>query len=241
LVTIDLRTLGTGPGAEVRFPAPWPRSFGTATVSPDQRTAVFAGVHALRAVDAAGNESWELRHRCWCGSCEKCHSAFDEYAGDPDHAYAESGSAAFSSDGTLTWAIVPGPLTDEPNDWQELWIVLNSTNGAVVGRHETMTMSSNSLHTLSANPAQMGVSLGEGEDGSPAFWGHWSDGELTVRRIAFERALMDSSPSGRRLLATNIGQWSLFLHETEGEPAVRKLDAAGSVPAQSGTEVERSG
>src|ERR1700754_461260 len=52
-------------GTEVRFPAPWPRRYGSATVSPTGDVAVFAGVHALRAVDSTGAVRWETRHGCW--------------------------------------------------------------------------------------------------------------------------------------------------------------------------------
>lgn len=49
----------------VSFPAPWPRRFGTSAVSPAADLVVFAGPHALRAVDQSGSPRWELRHRCW--------------------------------------------------------------------------------------------------------------------------------------------------------------------------------
>ena len=83
---------------KVSFPAPWPRRFGTVTVSPAGDLAVFAGVHALRAVDRSGSVLWELRHRCWAGCAG--HSAFEEYAEDRDHRYASGGSAGFSADGS---------------------------------------------------------------------------------------------------------------------------------------------
>ncbi|MFD3694606.1 hypothetical protein ACFWUZ_00320 [Streptomyces sp. NPDC058646] len=51
--------------AEVRFPAPWPRRFGGYAVAPTGDLAVFAGPHALRAVDITGAVRWELWHRCW--------------------------------------------------------------------------------------------------------------------------------------------------------------------------------
>ncbi|WP_190216231.1 hypothetical protein [Streptomyces griseosporeus] len=39
----------------VRFPAPWPRRFGGDAVSPAGDVAVFAGPHALQAVDRSGS------------------------------------------------------------------------------------------------------------------------------------------------------------------------------------------
>ncbi|MCE0445748.1 hypothetical protein LT493_14665 [Streptomyces tricolor] len=41
-------------GDRVRVPAPWPRRRGTWAVAPDVSLAVFAGVHAVRAVEPSG-------------------------------------------------------------------------------------------------------------------------------------------------------------------------------------------
>ncbi|MEJ8640395.1 hypothetical protein WKI68_01040 [Streptomyces sp. MS1.HAVA.3] len=107
VVVRDLGRTGTASerAAEVRFPAPWPRRFGGYAVAPAGGLVVFAGLHALRAVDPAGKVRWEIRHRCWAG-CPG-HDGFDEYAGDPGHRFGSSGSAGFSADGTLVWAHVP--------------------------------------------------------------------------------------------------------------------------------------
>ncbi|MGV9772373.1 hypothetical protein [Streptosporangium sp. NPDC003464] len=56
-----------GDGMEVRFPALWPRRYGSVAVSPAGDLAVFAGVHALRAVDSTGAVRWEIRHG-WDGA-----------------------------------------------------------------------------------------------------------------------------------------------------------------------------
>lgn len=71
LVACDLDELrsGTDEPTVTRFPAPWPRRFGTATVAPRRDLAVFAGVHALQAVDPAGAVRWEVRHGCWDCTC----------------------------------------------------------------------------------------------------------------------------------------------------------------------------
>ncbi|MFF9915665.1 hypothetical protein [Streptomyces sp. NPDC013457] len=96
LVAFDLDS-----GAMMRFPAPWPRSFGAVTVSPDADSVVFAGVHALCCVDGSGAVVWEVRHGCWTGECPQLHREFAEYADDSEHGYADSGSAAYSTDGKL--------------------------------------------------------------------------------------------------------------------------------------------
>ncbi|WP_406379587.1 hypothetical protein [Streptomyces sp. NBC_01618] len=180
-----------GDAAEaVRFPAPWPRRFGTANVSPDGGTAVFAGVHAVRCVDAAGATRWEVRHGCSSGECPLIHASFDEYAADDEHAYPDSGSAAVSADGKLVWAHVRGPFADdgEEADDDELWLVIDAADGRVLGRAATGTVASGSFHTPHPDPAQMGLSIGEGEEGSPALWGTGTGapcrhGRSTTRRF----------------------------------------------------------
>ncbi|MGW4035950.1 hypothetical protein ACWEIM_06615 [Streptomyces sp. NPDC004778] len=64
-------------GAIIRFPAPWPRRRGTWEVAPDATWAVFAGVHAVRAVDPSGATRWEVRHGCWSGGCEEIHASYE--------------------------------------------------------------------------------------------------------------------------------------------------------------------
>ncbi|MGW4673926.1 hypothetical protein [Streptomyces sp. NPDC004324] len=168
LVTLDLDAPGEDRTSEVRFRAPWPRRFGTVTVSPEQDAAVFAGVHAVRSVEASGATRWEVRHGCWDGSCALAHLSFDEYAHDKDHFYADSGSAAVSADGQLVWAHVNGPLDGdaEGEGEQEVWVVLDATDGRILGRADTMTVASGSEHTPHPDPWQMGLGIAEGEEES---------------------------------------------------------------------------
>ncbi|CAM5629902.1 MULTISPECIES: hypothetical protein [Streptomyces] len=49
------------------------------TVSPDGGTAVFAGVHAVRCVDASGAVVWEVCHGCWAGECLVAHGVVATY------------------------------------------------------------------------------------------------------------------------------------------------------------------
>ncbi len=65
LAAYDLAAALAGEASVARFPLPWPRRFGTCTVSPGLDVAVFAGVHAVRAVDRRGATLWEVRHGCW--------------------------------------------------------------------------------------------------------------------------------------------------------------------------------
>lgn len=133
-----------GAGAEVRFPAPWPRRYGSVAVSPAGDVAVFAGVHALRAVDSTGAVLWEIRHGCWSSAvCTMAHASFSEYADDYHHGHADSGSAAFSSDGKLLWAHVRSHMG---HGTEEEWLVLDAADGSLLARVATMTVGSGSFH-----------------------------------------------------------------------------------------------
>ncbi|MFF1547993.1 hypothetical protein [Streptomyces sp. NPDC058291] len=233
LVALELGMLNTGRAPEIRFPAPWPRHFGSVTVSLEQDAAVFAGLHAVRAVEANGTTRWEVEHGCWAENCSQRHQSFDEYAHDKDHFYADSGSAAFNSDGRLVWAHVLGPLghDSDTEDDQELWAVLDATTGRTLGRAKTMTVASGSEQTPHPDPAQMGLSIGEGEEGSPVLWGRWDGQRLSTEQLGIERILLAVSPSGQYLLTVPVGQWALSLHQVEDGSILRKLDAEGTVPA----------
>ncbi|MGE7434083.1 hypothetical protein [Kitasatospora sp. NPDC001175] len=240
VVALDLDTPHAGRAAEVRFPAPWPRRFGSVTVSPERDAAVFAGVHAVRSVERTGATRWEVRHGCWDGGCTLSHPSFDEYAHDEDHSRADGGSVAVSADGRLVWAHVRGPLGDDGDteDDQELWVVLDAVDGRVVGRANTMTVASGSEHTPHPDSAQMGLSVGEGEEGSPALWGRWDGQQLTTEQIGIGLVLLAVSPSGRHLLTVDVGQWSLYVHQVEDGSEPRELDAADTVPAHPGSTGE---
>ncbi|WP_105968853.1 hypothetical protein [Streptomyces geranii] len=213
---------------EVRFPAPWPRRFGQSAVSPAGDLAVFTGGHVLRAVDAAGNVRWELRHRCWAGCAE--HSAFEEYPADRAHRYANSGSAGFSADGKLVWAHILGPLVTDrrvgDGGSAEEWLVIDAADGSVLARTETDTAAAGSFHFTSPYPDQMGLSVGEGQDGSPLRWGRWDGSRLVVDRLGDEdRVLLSVSPSGDRLLTVTHDQDTLAVHRVDGGTVETELDA----------------
>lgn len=130
------------------------------------------------------------------------------------------------------WAHVRGPLGTggDSEDDQELWLVLDAADGTVLGRAETMTVGSGSYHSPHPDPARMGLSVGEGEEGSPALCGRWDGQRLSARKVDDELLLQDVSPSGRSLLAVDIGQYTLYLHSSDDGSVLRELDAEGTVP-----------
>ncbi|WP_309484432.1 hypothetical protein [Streptomyces himalayensis] len=216
-----------GEGTVVRFPAPWPRRYGSVTVSPTGDVAVFAGVHALRAVDSTGAVRWEIRHGCWSAAvCTVAHASFAENADDYHHGHADSGSAAFSSDGKLLWAHIRNCTG---HDADEEWLIIDPADGTVLTRAATMTVGSGSIHFPHPDPAYMGLTVLEGEENSPVLWGHWDGEKLTFQRFE-EEVLLAVSPSGQHFLTTDPGQWALYLHRAEDGTELRRLNAGEAVP-----------
>ncbi|MFF7599685.1 hypothetical protein [Streptomyces mirabilis] len=238
LAAYDLAAALAGEASVARFPLPWPRRFGTCTVSPGLDVAVFAGVHAVRAVDRRGATLWEVRHGCWEGSCQEMHASFEEYGESGEstvgrgHRYADSGSVVFSADGKLVWAHVRGPLAAGGGDPDviEEWLVLDATDGTVLGQADTQTVAAGSGHVSHPDPGQMGLSVGEGQDGAPLLWGRWDGERLSVERIDDDRCLLAVSPSGERFLTVTHYQELLSLHRVEDGSVVSELDAEEVIP-----------
>lgn len=218
---------GVRPGTEIRFNAPWPARRDSWVLAPDASLAVFVGVHAIHAIDASGAVRWQLRHGCWQGTCTDLHHSYDEYADRPDHRYPKRGSAGFSVDGKLVWAHVQGPLAqDEPGQQRdEQWLVLDVNNGRVLARAETDTAAEGSIHVPHPTDArQMGVSIGEGQDGAPVRWGRWNGEELRVDYIDDDVVLLDVSPSGKWLMTVSHDQDILAIRGTYGGPELAAVE-----------------
>ncbi|MFI1048551.1 hypothetical protein ACH4U3_22580 [Streptomyces griseoruber] len=220
------------PVERIRFPAPWTLRFGTSALSPDADVVVFAGTHALRAVDPGGATLWEIRHGCW--GCPESHDAFEEYATDGRHQYPEGGSAGFSVDGSLLWAHIRGPLAgggeldSQPVDE---WLLLTPEDGRVLARVDAQAAAAGSDHVPHPDPRQMGLSVGEGQDGAPMRWGRWDGERLTVEYFdGLDLALLDVSPSGARLMTVSHDQDKLALYDTATGAQVAEWDVEECVP-----------
>ncbi|WP_405736166.1 hypothetical protein OG607_44225 [Streptomyces sp. NBC_01537] len=201
LIAHDLDRLRTDlVAAPVRFPAPWPRSRSQHAIGPALDFVVFAGPHALRAVGPGGEVRWEHPHPCWELSCLAVHASYEEYAADPGHRDPAIGSCWISADGSTVWAHVQGEKGEEE------WLVLDAVDGRVLARTRTGTGTLGSEHLPPPDPGRMGLSVGEGQDGSPLLWARWDGRELTVDRIGDDLyILLDVSPSGDTLLAVTHG------------------------------------
>ncbi|KOG60007.1 MULTISPECIES: hypothetical protein [Streptomyces] len=221
-------------GDRVRLPAPWPRRRGTWAVAPDASLAVFAGVHAVRAVEPSGATRWEVRHGCWYGACREQHTSYEEYGDRADHRYPEGGSAGFSVDGAYVWAHLRAPLAvgELGPDVVDEWLLLDARDGRVLARADAEAAAAGSFHLPHpVDPGQMGLSIGEGQDGAPLRWGRWDGTELSVRHVAGDLTLMGVSPSGERLLTVTHDQDTLAVRDTDGSvPEGLEWDAGTAVP-----------
>lgn len=246
---LDQPADGSGESAPVRFPAPWPRRFGRCAVSPTLDVAVFTGVDSVRAVDRTGAVRWEIRHHCWADpgrGPHATHRSYEDYADSRDHRHANSGSAGFSSDGSVVWVHVLGPLAEDRREATEPpaeeWLVVDAAQGRVLARAEARAAAAGSVHVPHPDPAQMGLSVGEGQDGARLRWGRWDGRTLSVSYFEDEtdgedRILMAVSPSGDSLLTVSHDQDTLAVHAvTDG--SVRSALSADAVPGHPGTDID---
>jgi hypothetical protein len=203
-------------------------------VSPTLDLAVFSGQHALHAVDAAGALRWQVRHACWGSPCWSLHSSYQEYAGSDEHRYPDRGSCWVSADGSTVWAHVRTPLPDDVEvDYDEAWLVIDAVDGRVLAREATGTAAAGSHHVAHPDPGQMGLSVGEGQDGVPLLWGRWDGTGLTVTRIGEDdRSLVDVSPGGRQFLTVAHGQGELAIHRLPDGAVTHEIAA----PSNTDTE-----
>ncbi|MET9773442.1 hypothetical protein ABZ023_04130 [Streptomyces sp. NPDC006367] len=163
-----------------------------------------------------------------------------EYADDRDHRYADSGSAGFSADGKTVWAHVRGPLAHEtPDDGDgEKWLVVDAADGTLLACAGTDTAAAGSVHVPHPDPGQMGLTIGEGQNGSPLRWGRWDGRTLVVDDFGGEdRVLVAVSPGGDHLLTVTHDQDTLAVHRVTDGSVAAVLDA-DAIPAHHAIEDE---
>ncbi|WP_069462066.1 hypothetical protein [Actinacidiphila rubida] len=96
-----------------------------------------------------------------------------------------------------------------------------------------------SVHVPHPDPRQMGLSIGEGQDGAPARWGRWDGQSLTVYRFEDEDlALTGLSPSGDLLLSVTHDQDRLAVHRTRDGSVLAEAFAESSVPRHPKAEAD---
>lgn len=211
VVVADIAPDGAAPVPVVRFPAPWPSAEASYAVSPAAGLAVFTGPDAVRAVDRTGAVVWEIRHPA-------------------RPAWRGGGSVGFAVDGRTLWAhVVAAGRAEE-------WLVIDPADGTVLARAETGTDSAGSEHVPHPDPGQMGLSVGEGQDGAPLRWGRWDGRALTVDSYgADDLVLLGVSPGGGLLLTVGHDQDAVTVHRAADGSVVGAVPAE-AVPAHPGAD-----
>jgi hypothetical protein len=208
-----LNDLLNGDAAPVAvFPDPessWTR--GGACVAADNSFTAFSGRSAVTAVASDGDVLWEYQHGCWdCGDIE-------------------SGSTAITTDSSQVWATVPADHSRDPAaDYAgDLWLVLDSDDGSLLSQAQLDCVAAGSHHLVQPSGDGMALSVGEGQDGVPAYWGRYNGADVLSLRGLGQRSLVALSPSGSALLSTSHYGEDLQLHHlphAEAAWAIRAED-----------------
>jgi len=170
-------------------------------------------------------------------SCSSFHDSYEEYADRDGHQHPNWGSCWINADGSTVWAHVRTPLPDdaEPKP-DEAWLVLDTIDGRVLERASTNTAAAGSHHVSHPDPRQMGLSVGEGQDGVPLRWGRWDGARLTVTRIGDDdRCLVDVSPDETRFLTVAPEQGELAIHRRPDGAVTHEIDPRTTSPGAAGT------
>ncbi|MEU9107772.1 hypothetical protein AB0D54_26250 [Streptomyces xanthophaeus] len=116
--------------------------------------------------------------------------------------------------------------------------MIDAADGTLLARAETGTAAAGSVHVPHPDPGQMGLTIGEGQDGSPLRWGRWDGLALVVGNFGYEdRVLLAVSPTGDRLLTVTHDQDVLAVHEVTDGSVVTEL-GADAVPRHPESEEE---
>jgi hypothetical protein len=224
IVLVDLAAaLAGGPSVLATVPDPWPGWRNSAcAASGDGSLIVLSGQRSVLALEADGRTRWEYRHGCW-GDGPHRHDGPGPCRG------LFQGSAMVGTDGRLVWAhVLPDVGHGDPDvDSHEQWLVLDAVDGTVLGRARVEGGSQGSHQLPHPDGARMILSTGQGQDGSPAYLGHWDGSALTVREIGDGfRIPVAVHPSGRAFLSTPHGHDPLLLHRFPDARVLMDRDAA---------------
>ncbi|MCP2311573.1 hypothetical protein [Kitasatospora paracochleata] len=187
-------------------------------VSPDLSRVVVGGKDHIRLVDEHGNVLWSVQHAPW------------------GTGYSYSGSCEFSADGKTIWATVPETELDSdeedglweddevaaassggwsaPEGWGDQWWVMDATSGRIIGRKWLGCEATGSATLRHPDQVHMGLSVGEGQDGSRIYWGSLDEGSLHVATTGdVSRALADVHPDGSAYLTLPRDSDGLTIHD----------------------------
>jgi len=178
-LTVYLFAAGTEVAAALTsFPQPWPaKRLGTGfAVGPDQEFAVFMGEAAACALRPDGSRVWQLDF--------------------PRAADMASGSVAISRDGRRTWLHVTAESTGEDHDH---WLVVDA-DGTVLAQTTLPAYSLGSVQYTHPDGVHIGLSCGEGQDGSKVFWGRLDGAAIRWWQAEPDYSLTGLNSTGDRYL-----------------------------------------
>ena len=183
---------------EFETPAGWLSTHG---VSPTRDRAALSCRDRVTLVEADGSVLWSVRHPEW---------------GRGD---SESGSCAFSLDGRLVWATVPS------DDGPDRWWVIDAASGEVLGGTQLGCYAAGShvIHHLGGE--WVGLSVGEGQDGSEIYWARWDHGVDIARLDDRTRVLAAVNPDGESYLATPHDTSPVTVHAFPHGDVLARLDS----------------
>ncbi|MEU4096463.1 hypothetical protein [Streptomyces sp. NPDC026673] len=212
-----------GPAVLATVADPWPGWRNSAcAASPDGSLIVLSGQRSVLALDSDGRTRWEYGHGCW-GDGPHRHDGPEPCPG------FFSGSVQVGADGRHVWAHVRPDIDhgDPYVDSHEQWVLLDAADGTVLG-HARVEGGSQGSHQLTPpDGSRMILATGQGQDGSPAYVGHWDGSALTAGEIGDGfRIPVALHPGGRAFLSTPHGHDPLLLHRFPGGQVLMDRDAA---------------
>lgn len=163
-------------------------ALGVHGVTPDRHSVAVSASSRIALVSADGHLEWEVQHPPW------------------GQGGSVRGSCFVTDDGAYIWATVPGSGPDE-------WWLIAAASGEVAGTVALDCHAAGSEPIRHPNGRHVGLSVGEGQDGSQIYWGRIQSGQPVVAQVPGDsRVLVDVSLDGRHFLTAPHDAGPVLLH-----------------------------
>lgn len=155
-----------------------PDAIGSHGILPEQRVAIVSGLQYVSVIDKDGRLIWRHRHPSW------------------QHGDYEAGAAWFDHNGKA-FAVVPTTT----HDACEI-VVLAARDGSITHRHRIATAPAG-IQPLHQPGGWVGLSVGEGQEATKAWWVRLQEDELQVVDAGWnDEVLFDVDSTGSRIITT---------------------------------------
>jgi hypothetical protein len=191
----------------LQVPTGW---HGTHAVADDLTLAALSLRDHVLLVDRTGRQVARFPHHPW---------------GNSD---SETGCCVFAADGRHLWATVPTWSPQRP--WEandELWLI-DLTTLAVVDQRRLDVAAAGTTPLRHPDGHTIGLSIGEGQDGSYIRWAHADEGRITLRTAPTnDRTLVGVHPAGQEYLTSphSKGTDELRRHRFADDQPIDRLPA----------------